>query len=76
MRATLRKWGNSLALRIPQNLADDASLREGTELELRLTKRGIEIRPVVTLAEMLAQVTPLNLHDEEDFGAPIGREAL
>lgn len=32
--------------------------------------------PELTLDALLAGVTRDNLHGEEDFGAPVGREAL
>lgn len=39
-------WGNSLAIRIPRELAKDAGLAEGDQLELKLNKQGqIVLRP-------------------------------
>jgi len=34
MVATVAKWGNSLAVQIPQNLAKELELVEGTEIEI------------------------------------------
>jgi len=34
------------------------------------------VAPEFTLDALLAGVTRDNLHEEEDFGAPVGREAL
>lgn len=34
VRTTVRKWGNSLGVRIPSVLADDAKLADGAEVEL------------------------------------------
>ena len=39
MRATICKWGNSLGLRIPRGLAEDAGVTEGYIVELRLEER-------------------------------------
>ncbi len=35
---TVAKWGNSLAVRIPQNLAKEISLAEGVEIDLRIVE--------------------------------------
>lgn len=46
MRLTLAKWGNSLAVRIPANIARSLSLSEGTTLECETTNDGkIELIP-------------------------------
>ena len=45
MNLQITKWGNSLALRIPAELARHLALREGDSLEARLTRhcrRGVE----------------------------------
>jgi antitoxin MazE len=78
MRAKAQKWGNSLAVRIPKVIADEAGVGESDDLDIRVVGEAIEIRrcrqrPV--LADLLAQVTSDNLHGEADFGAPRGREA-
>lgn len=42
----IAKWGNSLAIRIPADLAQQAGLKEGDEATLALTPGNIlEIRP-------------------------------
>lgn len=78
-RVQVKKWGNSLALRIPKVFADDIGAREGTVLEVSVTSGRLVATPVrqpkVKLADLLDDVTKANLHGEEDTGAPIGREA-
>ena len=34
MKTTVQKWGNSLALRLPKALAEEAKIREGSKVEL------------------------------------------
>src|SRR5688572_22608353 len=34
MKTKIAKWGNSLALRVPQPLAEEVGLKEGAEVEL------------------------------------------
>lgn len=45
MATIVSKWGNSLAVRIPQNLAKEINLTEGSEVELILEDGNLVIRP-------------------------------
>lgn len=40
MRARVKKWGNSLGLIIPSEVANNAGLKEGDEVEFQLKKYG------------------------------------
>ncbi len=40
---TFAKWGNSLAVRIPQDFAEGLSIKEGDRALLKRTKEGLEI---------------------------------
>ncbi|HEY0777128.1 MAG TPA: AbrB/MazE/SpoVT family DNA-binding domain-containing protein [Gemmatirosa sp.] len=74
---TVAKWGNSLGVRIPRALAADARLAEGTAVDLRVENGRLVAVPVadpVTLGELLAGITPENVHDETFDDAPRGRE--
>lgn len=79
MRTTVRKWGNSLALRIPSGLAEDARLSDGAEVDIALKGGRLVIEPVaeaeVSLAELVAGITPENLHREQLTDGPRGVEA-
>lgn len=78
MRAAVRQWGNSLALRIPKALAERSCLAEGTEVELALEGGRLVVTPVAptpSLAELLARVSDENRHGEVGTGPPWGREA-
>ncbi|RQZ67270.1 hypothetical protein [Burkholderia sp. Bp9004] len=45
------------------------------EIDAWVASWGTEnARPVPLLADLLANTTPENLHDEIDFGLPVGRE--
>ena len=78
MRVQVRKWGNSLALRIPKLFAHDAGVGEGTVVQLSVSKGrliAVPIRaPKARLQDLLAGVTKANLHGEFDTGRPVGRE--
>ena len=79
MRARVRKWGNSLALRIPKPYAEEAGMAEGGEVRLSIAGGKLVAEPVrpprYTLKSLLADVHKEKVHGEEDFGGPVGREA-
>lgn len=71
MTTLVRKWGNSLAIRIPSHIAEMCSIEQGSELELRVENQEIKLVPKKkkpTLEELLARITPENRHNEIDFG--------
>jgi antitoxin MazE len=78
MTTKVQKWGNSLALRIPKNLALDAQLENNTLVEIHLVKGKLVVTPVTapswTLDELLAGITKNNLHTEVDTGISTGNE--
>jgi antitoxin MazE len=80
MRVTVKKWGNSAAVRIPASIMDAVHLKPDATVDVRDEGGRIVIEPVrpkgYDLAELLASITPENLHAEVDFGAPAGKEAL
>lgn len=76
MKTRVQRWGNSLAVRIPSAFAEQAGLAQESPVDLLLEGDQIIIRPQRTrLEDLLAGVTPDNLHGETDFGAPAGRES-
>ena len=80
MMATIQKWGNSLALRLPKTLATEAHMAEGSQVELVRTAEGVLLKPGrkprYRLSDLLARVSKQNLHSETDWGRPRGREVL
>jgi antitoxin MazE len=46
MQATIKKWGNSLALRIPKNIADELSINEGSQINFELIDGTLNIHPI------------------------------
>jgi len=74
----VQKWGNSLGLRIPSNLAQSVNIDNGTEVEIiEHGNQALLIKPVVkkpTLEELLAKITPENKHSEFDWGVEEGDE--
>ena len=76
MQIKVSKWGNSLALRLPQSIVDNAHLKEGSILEIGLKEESIIATPIkpITLEELLEGVTPENYGELIDFGEPVGNE--
>ena len=78
MDATVAKWGNSLAVRIPQNLAKEIHLAEGTAIELGVVDGTLVMKPRIqkrySLDELVKGITPENCHTEIDSGIAVGNE--
>ena len=77
MRTTIQRWGNSLALRIPSPLAQEAEMECGAQVDL-IVRRGKLLvqrsRPRYQLKALLAGVTQRNLHAESWEGPARGNE--
>jgi antitoxin MazE len=80
MRAQVLKWGNSLAVRIPKSIAEEAELKAGDPLEIEVADQGAvqlnRVGKIPTLAKLVAQITPENRYAEISTGPEIGREAV
>jgi antitoxin MazE len=80
MRTRVQKWGNSLGLRIPRGLADEVGLGVGTEVSLTAKDGELVLRPSLPsrlrLADLLAGITPENIHASVDTGDAVGSEAF
>lgn len=72
------KWGNSLAVRIPQAIVTEARLAEGDRLSFDLAGDGSIMlrsrRRKYSLTQLVAGIRPGNRHRETDWGAPKGKE--
>ena len=77
MQTRIQKWGNSLALRIPKSFAAESRLEQDTLVEVTLQDGRLLVTPLApssTLSQLVAGITPENVHPEQDFGAVVGRE--
>jgi antitoxin MazE len=79
MSTTVAKWGNSLAVRIPQNAAKELNLIEGVEVEIGVSDGTLIIRPKshrrYSLEELVNAITPENVHAEINSGSVVGNES-
>ena len=80
MKAQMVKWGNSLAVRIPQPMVKQARLKEGDFLEIEVPAEGqIELRrtgTVPSLAQLVSQITSENRYSEISAGPEVGKESV
>ncbi|WP_029006945.1 AbrB/MazE/SpoVT family DNA-binding domain-containing protein [Azospirillum halopraeferens] len=77
MQVQLARWGNSLGLRIPKDIAARFGLAEGGRVEIEAEGDRIVIRtdrPRYDLDELLTGMTPEAMRDVYDWGPDIGRE--
>jgi antitoxin MazE len=78
MKTRVRKWGNSLALRIPKSFAAGAGLRPDAAVELSLVDGALVVQSVspqpLTLDELLRGVTDDNIPGEWVTGPSVGKE--
>ncbi len=80
MKTRMVKWGNSLAIRIPKPVVEQAKLKEGDSLEIEAAAEGrLELRrarKMPTLAQLVAQITPEFRYAEIPTGKEMGREIV
>jgi len=78
MSVTLRRWGNSVGLRLPKPLLEQVGLKEGSEVDVKVEGSRLVIerhRPRrLTLQDVLKGFTPDDQPGEVDWGPPVGRE--
>lgn len=82
-KATIGRWGSSLAVRLPAELAASLNLREGERIEMETAADQIVIRrakPRTTLEEMFAGKQADEWRalyaDAFDWGPDIGQEII
>ena len=79
VQSRISKWGNSLGVRVPREVAVRAGLSEGARIDIEGYADGriviTQSRRRFTLDELLAGMTPDREHPLEDDGAR-GEELL
>ncbi len=78
MKTRIRKWGNSLAVRIPRPFAEETNLREDSAVDVSVQNGKLVVvplaKPAPSLEELVRQIKPRNRHDETETGGPVGNE--
>lgn len=78
MRTSVETHPAGVAVIVPQALAASAGLHSGEPAEVELSDGRLVVRPSgpTSLADLLAGITPDNLHGEWAAGPPAGAEQL
>jgi antitoxin MazE len=63
MRATIQKWGNSLALRIPKVFSKELGIEEATAVEMRVDN-----------SVLIVKINDKNCHEAIETDPAIGKE--
>ncbi len=76
--SSIKKWGNSLAVRIPSSVIRDLGLSENSSVQIVSNGIVATIQPKkrkkISLDELVKAITPDNVHGEVDWGNPVGKE--
>ncbi|GET29821.1 AbrB/MazE/SpoVT family DNA-binding domain-containing protein [Prolixibacter sp. SD074] len=74
----IKKWGNSLGLRLPKAILDEVKLKEGSKLDISTKDGSIYLTPKVPkkydLSKLLEGINESNLHGETSTGDSKGEE--
>jgi antitoxin MazE len=77
-KTQIMKWGNSLAVRIPKPVAEEAGVVEGDPVVIENNGGTIQLRRseprVPTLRELISQITRENRYEAIEAGAEHGKE--
>ena len=76
MEAVVKKWGNSLGIRIPNLIVRELSLKDGSSVDINEKDKKIIIKPLPKpkLSEMLDKINKQNVHKEVRITGPVGKE--
>ena len=78
MKTSVKKWGNSAAVRIPASVMQAMSLALDEVVDVREEAGRIVIEPVrqktYDLRKLLKGITSKNQHEAVDFGSALGKE--
>lgn len=77
MSTKLQKWGNSIGVRLSKEVVKKVGFKDGKSVSVKTIGKSVIITPFKkeeTLDDLLSKVTPLNIHEEIDWGPPVGNE--
>jgi antitoxin MazE len=76
METTIKKWGNSLGIRIPNAIVKELALKDGSFVDIKDKGREIiiKLKRKNKLSEMLDKINEKNIHGEVETNGPIGNE--
>lgn len=78
MLTVVKKWGNSLGVRIPKSIVSDTRIEDGSEIEITSTESVITLKvhrkKTYDLKTLLEGINESNLHGEILTGDSRGNE--
>lgn len=77
MEIKVKKWGNSLAVRIPKSYAKEINIDDGSIINIFRDKDKIILQPKEKkekLNKLLTQINKNNIHEEVETGIGVGNE--
>lgn len=77
MHAQIKKWGNSLAVRIPKVMVETFAFTDGSAVNLEVEEGRLIVEPkeTFTLSDFMVGLSEENRHEPADIN-PIGCEIL
>lgn len=78
MKTKIRKWGNSLALRIPKAIAEDSQLSIGSTVDLSVKNNTLVVKSIeekYSIEDLVSKISDDNVHSEIDTGKSTGQES-
>ena len=77
MTVAVKKWGNSLAFRIPKEIASSLEIENNSILEIEVSDGKLTVKPKKShlLHDLISQIDTQNLHKEINTGENVGNEA-
>lgn len=75
----VKKWGNSLAVRLPSSVTDATGISDDTDVKITTHGSSVTITPLTKKKKLSAEdlfegVTSENAHKEFDWGPDVGAE--
>jgi antitoxin MazE len=78
MVTTVKKWGNSMGIRLPKSVVQEVGLTEGATVTIEAKEGQIVItplrRPRYALKDLVGRITTRNRHAAVETGKPVGKE--
>jgi antitoxin MazE len=76
METIVKKWGNSLSIRIPNTIVKEMSFEDGSIVEISTNHNEIIIKrkQKIRLSDLLKNINKKNIHAETKAGVAVGNE--
>ena len=77
MCTNVKRWGNSLAIRLPKAIATELDLQDDAEVNVTVEDGKIVISRTqrkYDLDSLVAGITSENVHGETEWGPAVGKE--